>query len=76
MNKNTQGARIIAALRKAGKTGLTTGQLAAVVQSNCVWKRVSELPVWHLIGGKRYYIDRYFRAINGRNVRVYRLVRV
>ena len=76
MNKNTQYARIIAALRKAGRNGLTTAELAAAAASNCVWRRVSEMPIWHVISGKRYYIDRYFRRIGTRQVRVYRLVRV
>ena len=69
----SQYDRILKALRKAGKNGLTTKELAEAVQSNCIWRRVSEMPVWHVINGKRFYIDRYSRVINSRNVRVYRL---
>jgi hypothetical protein len=76
MNKNTQKARILAALRKAGRNGLTTMELSLAVQSNCVWRRVAEMPIWHMIGNARYYIDRSSRVINSRRVRVYRLVRV
>jgi len=75
--KQNQYERILAALRKAGRKGLTTAELAALVPSNCVWRRVAEMPVWHIIGGKQYYIDRFSsRLINSRHVRVYRLVQV
>lgn len=76
MNKNTQYYKILQALRKAGHNGLTTVQLAAAAGSNCIWKRVNEMPVWHYIGGVRYYIDKSSRLIGSRHVRVYRLVRV
>lgn len=69
----TQYTRILQALRKAGKNGLTTKELAEAVQSNCIWKRVGEMPIWHMISGKRFYIDRHFRVINDRRVTVYRL---
>lgn len=69
--KQTQKQRIIQALRRAGKRGLTTAELALAAGSNCVWRRVSEMPIWH----GAYYIDRSSRVINGRRVRVYRLVR-
>lgn len=65
--------RILKALRKAGKNGLTTKELAEAVQSNCIWKRAGEMPVWHMIGNRRFYIDRSTRLINSRHVRVYRL---
>lgn len=74
-NKDTQYARILAALRKAGRSGLTTGQLALAAGSNCVWKRCAEMGTWHWLGRFLYYIDRSFRVINGKRVRVYRLVR-
>lgn len=74
-NNETQYKRILAALRKAGRSGLTTGQLALASGSNCVWKRCAEMGTWHLIGRFYYYIDRSFRVINGKRVRVYRLVR-
>lgn len=77
MNKNqTQYDRIISALRKAGAAGMTTMQLSAAVRSNCIWKRVSELPIWHRIDGKRHYIELSFRVLRGKRVRVYRLMRV
>jgi hypothetical protein len=76
MKKNTQYSRILQALRKAGRQGLTTAELAIQVPSNCIWRRVAEMPIWHMIGGKRHYIDRSSRVINSRHVRVYRLVRV
>lgn len=75
-NKVTQHQRIISALRKAGISGMTTAQLASAVRSNCVWKRVSELPYWHKIDGKRFYIELSFRTIRSKRVRVYRLVGV
>jgi hypothetical protein len=74
--KQNQYERILAALRKAGRKGLTTAELAALVPSNCVWRRVAEMPIWHMIGNKRFYIDRSSRLINSRHVRVYRLVQV
>lgn len=74
-NKDTQYARILAALRKAGRSGLTTGQLAIAAGSNCVWKRVSEMPTWHWIGKFLYSIGRSYRVINGKRVTVYRLER-
>ena len=75
-NNQTQYDRIISALRKAGATGMTTMQLSAAVRSNCIWKRVAELPIWHRIDGKRHYIELSFRVLRGKRVRVYRLVRV
>lgn len=75
-NNQTQYQRIIEALRKAGASGMTTAQLATAAKSNCIWKRVSELPIWHRIDGKRHYIELSFRVLRGKRVRVYRLVRV
>jgi hypothetical protein len=72
----SQYEQILSALRKAGRQGMTTAELAAAVPSNCIWRRVAEMPIWHMIGGKRHYIDRSSRVINSRHVRVYRLVRV
>jgi len=72
----SQYDRILTALRKAGRKGLTTAELASLVPSNCVWRRVAEMPIWHMIGNKRFYIDRSSRLINSRHVRVYRLVQV
>lgn len=74
-NRATQYSRILAALRKAGKAGMTTAQLATAAGSNCIWKRVSEMEAWHWLGKFLYYIDRSFRILNGKRVRVYRLVR-
>lgn len=76
MTKQNQYQRILAALRKAGAKGLTTKELAEAVQSNCIWRRVSEMPIWHVIAGKRFYIDRHYRLINSRRVTVYRLRQV
>ena len=76
MKHDSQYQRIISALRKAGKRGLTTAELALAVGSNCVWRRVSELATWQHVGNGVYYIDRSSRLINSRHVRVYRLVRV
>ena len=75
-NNQTQYQRIIEALRKAGHNGMTTMELAMAAQSNCVWRRVSELPIWHKIDGKRHYIELSFRVLRGKRVRVYRLVRI
>lgn len=70
----SQYDRILKALRKAGQKGLTTRELANAVLSNCIHKRVREMPVWHMIDNKRYYIDTGgVRLINSRHVRVYRL---
>lgn len=74
-NRDTQYKRILAALRKAGKAGMTTAELALAAGSNCVWRRVSEMEAWHWLGKFLYYIDRSFRILNGKRVRVYRLVR-
>lgn len=71
----TQYKRILAALRKAGKAGMTTMELALAAGSNCVWKRCAEMGSWHWIGKFLYYIDRTWRLINGKRVRVYKLVR-
>jgi hypothetical protein len=76
MKKNTQYSRILQALRKAGLNGATTLELIGAAGTTCVHKRISEMPIWHMIGGKRHYIDRSIRVINSRHVRVYRLVRV
>ena len=76
MDKHTQYAKLLQALRKAGKHGLTTAELASQVGSNCIWKRAAELGMWHQIGKRHYYIDRSSRFVNSRHVTVYRLVEV
>jgi hypothetical protein len=77
MNNNvTQYQRILQALHQAGRKGATTLELIVAAGTTCPHKRIAEMPIWHMIGGKRHYIDRSIRLINSRHVRVYRLVKV
>lgn len=75
-NKTTQYAKILTTLLIAGKKGCTTLDLIKRVGSTCPHKRIAEMPVWHRIGSHRYYLEKGWRTINSRRVRVYSLVRL
>ena len=82
----TQYELILSALRRAGRKGCTINDLKLF--SNHCWKRIAEMttPGGYLLphhGGRvserDLYLDRIerdTRLVNGRHVRVYRLVRL
>jgi hypothetical protein len=71
--KQTQYARILAALRKAGRKGCTNHDL--MVYSNCPWKRIGEMETAWTLNNDKERIVRDSKQVNGRTVRVYRLER-
>jgi hypothetical protein len=72
--KQTQYAKILAALRKAGRNGCTIRDLLPI----CNWphKRICEMETaWIWNGDDKERIVRDSKQVNGRSVRVYRLER-
>lgn len=48
----TQAAQLIQAIRRAGKRGMTYGELEALRISTCPWKRLEESGHKHLRGSE------------------------
>ena len=85
----TQYELILSALRRAGRKGCTTRELMLQCGTNWPHKRISEMTTWYgnavrpEYGGRQDehtnlldVIDKSERLVNGRRVRVYRLVRL
>ena len=85
----TQYELILSALRRAGRKGCTTRELMLQCGTNWPHKRISEMTTTfggdvlpHFGGRQDQYmnlldhIERETRLVNGRHVRVYRMVRL